>query len=298
MSKKKKIIIAVVVLLVAAACAVAYLAYSGYFECEPTTQTTEETESTEVTEESTVPAYYEDYYEVNNDFVGWISIEGTDVDYPVVQGDDNEYYLTHNFEKEYESRGTIFMDYQSDPDFGYTNTVIYGHNWLDDTVFSELTQYSDIEFYREHPIIEYNTRTEVHQWKIFAVFITSASEDEDNGYVFNFIYPDMGGINFEGYMEEVYERTLYYTDVDVNEDDKILTLCTCTREVDTSSYRADCRIVILARMVREGESTSVDTDAAYENDNPKYPQIWYDLKGIENPYINEEKWYPYDTMSN
>jgi len=244
-----------------------------------------------------VPAVYQEYYNRNQDFVGWIKIEGTDIDYPVVQADDNEYYLNHNFDRERESRGTIFMDYLSDPNLGYMNTVIHGHNWLDDTVFSELPQYSDIEYYREHPIIEYNTRTEMHKWKIFAVFITTASADEDNGYVFNYVYPDMGGLNYDGYMAEVNKRTLYYTDVDVNANDKILTLSTCTREVDTRSYRADCRIVILARMVRDGESETVNTAAAYENPNPKYPQIWYDLKGRENPYKNEEFWYPYETMN-
>ena len=72
-----------------------------------------------------------------------------------------------NFDKEKESRGTIFMDYTSDPNLGYMNTVIHGHNWLDDTVFSELPQYSDMDYYREHPVIEYNTRSEMHKWKIW-----------------------------------------------------------------------------------------------------------------------------------
>lgn len=295
MRKKKKIAVAVIVILVAAAAVTAYLLYSGYFAGEPVSDT--ETSETSQGEAATVPAVYQEYYNRNNDFVGWIKIDGTDIDYPVVQTDNNEYYLNHNFDRERESRGTIFMDYLSDPHLGYMNTVIHGHNWLDDTVFSELPQYSDMDYYREHPVIEYNTRTEMHKWKIFAVFITTASADEDNGYVFNYVYPDMGGLNYDGYMAEIKKRTLYYTDVDVNEKDKILTLSTCTREVDTRSYRADCRIVILARMVRDGESETVNTAAAYENENPKYPQIWYDLKGMDNPYKNDEPWYPYDTMN-
>lgn len=296
MSKKKKIAVAVIAILVIAAAAAAYLLYSGGFFDKPVAET-EPTSAAAPDETTTVPAVYQEYYNRNQDFVGWIKIEGTGIDYPVVQADDNEYYLNHNFDRERESRGTIFMDYLSDPNLGYMNTVIHGHNWLDDTVFSELPQYSDIDYYREHPIIEYNTRTEMHKWKIFAVFITTASADEDNGYVFNYVYPDMGGLNYDGYMAEVNKRTLYYTDVDVNANDKILTLSTCTREVDTRSYRADCRIVILARMVRDGESETVNTAAAYENPNPKYPQIWYDLKGRENPYKNEEFWYPYETMN-
>lgn len=296
MSKKRKAITAVIVIvvLVAAAAAAYYIYNAVNSETSLTTNTTAVPAEGETT---SVPAEYQEYYNRNNDFVGWIKIDGTEIDYPVVQADDNDYYLNHNFDKEKESRGTIFMDYTSDPNLEYMNTVIHGHNWLDDTVFSELPQYSDIDYYREHPVIEYNTRTEMHKWKIFAVFITTASADEDNGYVFNYVYPDMGGINFDGYMAEINKRTLYYTGVDVNENDKILTLSTCTREVDTRSYRADCRIVILARMVRDGESEQVNTSAAYENENPKYPQIWYDLKNIENPYKNDEFWYPYDTMS-
>lgn len=296
MSKKRKAITAVIVIvvLVAAAAAAYYIYNAVNSETSLTTNTAAAPAEGETT---SVPAEYQEYYNRNNDFVGWIKIDGTEIDYPVVQADDNDYYLNHNFDKEKESRGTIFMDYTSDSNLGYMNTVIHGHNWLDDTVFSELPQYSDIDYYREHPVIEYNTRTEMHKWKIFAVFITTASADEDNGYVFNYVYPDMGGINFDGYMAEINKRTLYYTGVDVNENDKILTLSTCTREVDTRSYRADCRIVILARMVRDGESEQVNTSAAYENENPKYPQIWYDLKNIENPYKNDEFWYPYDTMS-
>lgn len=296
MSKKRKAITAVIVIvvLVAAAAAAYYIYNAVNSETSLTTNTTAAPAEGETT---SVPAEYQEYYNRNNDFVGWIKIDGTEIDYPVVQADDNDYYLNHNFDKKKESRGTIFMDYTSDSNLGYMNTVIHGHNWLDDTVFSELPQYSDIDYYREHPVIEYNTRTEMHKWKIFAVFITTASADEDNGYLFNYVYPDMGGINFDGYMAEINKRTLYYTGVDVNENDKILTLSTCTREVDTRSYRADCRIVILARMVRDGESEQVNTSAAYENENPKYPQIWYDLKNIENPYKNDEFWYPYDTMS-
>lgn len=245
-------------------------------------------------EETEVPAKYADYYNINNDFVGWIKIDGTEIDYPVVQTDNNEYYLTHNFDKEYEDRGTIFMAQDCDAQLRYTNTVIHGHNWLDKSVFSPLEKYIDFEFYKKHPIIEYNTRTQMHKWKIIAVFITSATESEDNGYVFNYVYPHMDGENFSGYISEIQKRTLFNTGVDVNENDKLLTLSTCTRSADKGRARADCRIVIVARMVRDGETPSVNTSAATVNENPKYPQIWYNNKGIANPYKNDAQWYPYE----
>lgn len=241
-----------------------------------------------------MPAEYAEYYNINNDFVGWIKIDGTEIDYPVVQGADNDCYLSHNFKKEKESRGTIFMAYDCDAELGSKNTVIHGHNWLDDSVFSPLVQYSDFEFYKEHPVIEFNTRNEMHKWKIIAVFITSADENEDNGYVFNYVYPNMGSENFKPYSEELKKRTLFDTGVDYNESDKFLTLSTCTREVDKGKKRADCRIVIVSRMVRENETAYVDTSKSIMNENPKYPQIWYDNKGLSNPYINDEKWYPFE----
>lgn len=225
-----------------------------------------------------MPAEYAEYYNKNNDFVGWIKIDGTEIDYPVVQGADNDYYLLHNFEKE--SRGTIFMAYDCDAELGSKNTVIHGHNWLDDSVFSPLVQYSDFEFYKKHPVIEFNTRNEMHKWKIIAVFITSADENEDNGYVFNYVYPNMGSENFKPYSEELKKRTLFDTGVDYNESDKFLTFSTCTREVDKGKKRADCRIVIVSRMVRENETAYVDTSKSIMNENPKYPQIWYNNKGL------------------
>lgn len=235
---------------------------------------------------------YQSYIDENNDFVGYIKIDGTHIDYPVVQGSDNEFYLTHNFEKEKEERGAIYMDAEcsvSPLDF---NTVLYGHNWLDKTMFSQLVKYSDIDFYKEHPVINFDTAYDDMQWKIYAVFITNADESEDNGYIFNYIYPHMNGENFDGYINEIDKRTLYKTHVDINSNDKILTLSTCSRAMDTNNYRADARIVIVARLVRDGESTEVDTSKATLNSNPKYPQRYCDIMNIKNNYINDEYWYP------
>lgn len=242
----------------------------------------------------TVPKEYSEYYEKNNDFVGWIKIEDTRIDYPVVQGEDNDYYLTHNFDKEPEARGSIYMAFDCDPELKSKNTVIHGHNWLDDTVFSELARYSDFEYYKKHPVIEFNTRTQMHKWKIVSVFITSADPAEDNDYVFNYVYPNMGGENFEAYSNELRKRTLFDTGVDYNEDDAFLTLSTCTRDADKDGKRADCRIAVVARMVRENEGEKVDVSKAFINENPKFPQIWYKNNGQENPYINDEQWYPYE----
>lgn len=244
----------------------------------------------------TVPEKYDEYYKKNNDFVGWIKIDGTTIDYPVVQSDDNDYYLTHNFDKENEARGCIFMAFDCDSQLKSKNTVIHGHNWLDDTVFSELAEYSSFSYYKKHPVIKFNSRTEMHKWKIISIFITSADPAEDNDYVFNYTYPNMCDDNFEKYSEELNKRTLFNTNIDYNENDQFLTLSTCTREVDKNGQRADSRIAIVARMLRPNENEFVDTSLATINENPKYPQIWYTNNNIDNPYINDEKWYPYEII--
>lgn len=289
MSKTKKaVIIILAIVLVAAAGVGVYFLYNK--DEIPEIITNQPTINS--SEPETAPAEYEEYYKKNNDFVGWIKIDGTNVDYPVLHTDNNDYYLKHNFNKKYEGRGSIFMDMACNPETLDKNTVIHGHNWLDETMFSKIPQYSKFDYYKEHPVIEFNTRTEMHKWKIIAVFITTASPEEDNGYVFNYIYPHIGGVNYQGYIDEITKRSLYNTGVDFNKDDKFLTLSTCTREVDTGKKRADCRIAIVARMVRPGEDAAVNTSLAVKNSNPKYPQVWYDKYNKQNPYIHDQKWYP------
>lgn len=252
-------------------------------------------------EEEQVPDYSA-LIEENSDLVGWITVPNTEINHPVVKYTDNDYYLNHSFEKKYDYRGAIFMDYRNDSANLDSNTIIYGHNAYDTTMFSELVQYEDIEFYKNSPVIEFNTLEANYKWKIYGVFITNATASEDNGYIFNYIYPYMDGENFNGFIEEVNKRRLYTTDVDITDDDKMLVLSTCVRALDLTNkygkttYRANARLVILARMVRDGESAEVNVDNAYVNENPKYPQLWYDKYGLTNPYKDDEKWYPQEVV--
>lgn len=243
---------------------------------------------------------YKKAYSVNSDLVGWIKVPNTAVNHPVVKSDDNKYYLRHNFYKGYERRGTAFADYRNNITNGGldANTIIYGHNYLDSTMFSDLEKYKDIEFYKANPVIEFNTIYNDYKWKVIAVFLTNADEKDDNGYVFNYIYPFMHGENYSEYFNEIAMRSLYTTGVDVNTDDKILSLSTCTRDMDIKGNgETNARCVVVARMVRSGESEEVDTSLAVKNNNPRYPQIWYTKNKISNPYKNAEKWYPKGVIS-
>ena len=240
---------------------------------------------------------YAALYAKNSDFVGWISVPNTSINYPVLQCDNNDFYLEYNFEKNKDARGAIFMDSRNDAVNLDSNTIIYGHNCYNTTMFSELTKYESIDFYKTTPVFEFNTMEKKHKWKIYGVFITTAKAEEDNGYVFNYIYPYMDGENFEGFIEEIDKRRLYVTDVDINDDDKMLILSTCVRTLDTykngiRTYKADARLVVVARAVRDGESFDVDVEKSYVNKDIKYPQIYYDNKNIDNPYKNDKKWNP------
>ncbi len=264
---------------------------------------TNSTSQNEETEDDVVPDY-SPVLKQNDDLVGWIKVPNTKINHPVVQSGSNDYYLNHNFEKEYDYRGAIFMDYRNDAINLDSNTIIYGHNAYDTTMFSQLVQYEDVDFYKKSPIIEFNTLDANYKWKIYGVFITNATASEDNGYIFNYIYPYMDGENFDGFIDEVNKRRLYTTDVDINDDDKMLVLSTCVRALDLknkygkTTYRADARLVVIARMVRDGESVEVNVENAKVNKNPKYPQLWYDKHGLENPYKNDEKWYPQEVVQN
>ena len=252
--------------------------------------------STTKSAEDDVPDYAA-LYAKNSDFVGWISVPNTSINYPVLQCDNNDFYLEYNFEKNKDARGAIFMDSRNDAVNLDSNTIIYGHNCYNTTMFSELTKYESIDFYKTTPVFEFNTMEKKHKWKIYGVFITTAKAEEDNGYVFNYIYPYMDGENFEGFIEEIDKRRLYVTDVDINDDDKMLILSTCVRTLDTykngiRTYKADARLVVVARAVRDGESFDVNVEKSYVNKDIKYPQIYYDNKNIDNPYKNDKKWNP------
>ncbi len=227
------------------------------------------------------------YYADNPQTIGYLSVPGTDIDTPVVQADNDKYYLTHDFYGKSTSYGAVFASYKSEFTPFERNTILYGHNMRDGSRFAPLLNYKNINFYKENPIILFDSLFEKHEWKIYAVFITNGSTESNNGYFFDFTFDQCSDTCFEEYIEELDKRKLYETGVDLLPTDKILTLCTCTYEFD------DARLVIVARMVREGESVEVDTSLTkYKSTAVKYPDCYYD-NSKNNPYKDDEKFYLY-----
>ncbi|MDD6807166.1 MAG: class B sortase [Oscillospiraceae bacterium] len=231
---------------------------------------------------------FADLYVINNDLVGWIRIPGLDIDHPVVQTTDDSYYLKHNFKKEKSDYGTVFLSSGNSIDYLDLNTVIYGHSMRRDTqMFTPLKEYKSIEGFKKSPIIEFNTIYGDYKFKVFSVFITNGSTAGDNGYVFNYTFSNLASIeSFAGFVAEIKQRSLYDTGVDIQPDDRLITLSTCTYEF------SNARLVVIGRMVRDGESEEVDISKAVVNSNPRYPQAWYDANSKTNPYANYDKWVP------
>lgn len=233
-------------------------------------------------------------YAANQDMVGYLHIDNTNIDTPVVQSkgdidnDGEDFYLRHNFYKSDDKYGVAYLDaYNTGSELDQNNTI-YGHNMTDGLAFAQLEKYHTIEGFKESPVIKYSTLYKDYYFKVYAVIITNGTPAGDNNYLFNYIaafFPT--DENFEGFIQALDERKLYDTGVDINKDDKLITLSTCSYEIKQTGMG---RLAVIGRLVREGESTDVDTSLATVNPNVRYPQIWYDEHKLSNPFANAYRW--------
>lgn len=166
---------------------------------------------------------YKELAKNNPDFVGWISIEGTQINYPVMQSKENpDYYLNHSFEKEYSRFGVPYLD--SDCVVGQSNNlIVYGHHMKDGSMFADLVKYVDPEFWLEHKYVEFNTIGTKGRYEVVAAFAYDTNNEE-----FNYTYfTDMNEAEFAEYVCEVGLRSAYGSEVDAEYGDELLTLSTC-----------------------------------------------------------------------
>ncbi len=242
----------------------------------------------EVTFPDGMLAKYAPLYAANTDLRGWISIPAFEINLPVVQGTDNDYYLKRNIYKKWTEYGVPFFDYRIAADQFASlprNTVIYGHNMRsDDLIFGMLEEYRDIDGFKRAPVIECNTIYGDFTWLVCGVFISNGQPEQDNGYVFPYNFIDCSDQKFAEYIVELEKRSFYDTGVDLAVTDKILTLSTCCYDFE------DARLVVVARLLREGESVSVDTSRAVKNPDPKGPQAWCDSIGKPNNHAYDARW--------
>lgn len=185
-------------------------------------------------------AGYADLYEENKDLAGWLSIEGMKIDYPVMQGDDDEYYLHHDFYGEDSKYGCLYVKEQADLDGG-TNFIIYGHNMKDGSMFGDLDLYLKESFYKEHPVISFDTLYEERTYDIIAVFRSQVYNADDDVFKYYQFYEADTQEEFEDFYDNIKELSLYDTGVEAEFGDTFLTLSTCAYHVP------DGRLVVVAK---------------------------------------------------
>ena len=221
---------------------------------------------------------FEKLYAQNPDIRAWIVIPGTDINYPICQTDNNDYYLKHNFNKEFSAFGTLFFDFQNNVNTSQ-NLTVYGHSVKNSQMFTNIRKYAKIDFYKEHPIVQLITPEGMVEYKVFAAMAMNAVPEDDNGYLYQFMQTDFERQrDFVSWIEEAFQRSIIQTPVDILPNDRIITLSTCAYEFKNE------RFVVMARQIREGESSLVSTDEAKLNPNPRYPKKWYDTKKLKYPW--------------
>lgn len=160
---------------------------------------------------------------INPDVVGWIVVLDTAISYPVVKGSDNEYYLDHTFEKKTNYAGSIFMDYQNSADLSDLNTFIYGHNVHHGTMFAELEEYMDADFFAAHPYVYYYTPTGNYKLQVFSGYVAKADSPSHRLFF-------SGSEDYQNYLTYVQGLSRYDSGVEVSSTDHIITLYTCSYE--------------------------------------------------------------------
>lgn len=179
--------------------------------------------------------------EINKDTVGWIKVNGTDIEYAIVKTDNNSYYLNNNFENEYNKAGWIFADYKNKLDGTDKNIVIYGHNRKDGSMFSSLKNILKEEWYsnKENRKITFITENEESIYEVFSIYQIKAED--------YYITTDFKNGEFLKYIETVINRSIKDFNIEVSKEDNILTLSTCGND-------NDYRVVLHARKVKNGEN--------------------------------------------
>lgn len=181
--------------------------------------------------------------DANEDFIGWIKIDSTDINYPVMfTPNDPEFYLHTNFEKEYDYSGLPFVDGQCQFNPSSTNLIIYGHNMKSNTMFSTLLNYQDKSYYQQHPLITFDTIYGSGTYGIVAVILSNAYsvEDQDVFRYYSFINAT-DEADFNEYMDNIKALALYETDYEAQYGDQLITLSTCEYSQE------DGRLAVIAK---------------------------------------------------
>lgn len=237
---------------------------SGQLNSEIASRLNSDAAASQTASQVTILPKFQSLLNDNQYLAGWIKIDDTPVDYPVVQYSDNDYFLRRDFYGKDDRNGTIFIDYRNSLSPQGKNLMIYGHNMKSTKMFSSLQKYEKLSYYKQHPIIHFDTLTQEADYKIFSIVLVDSSANktaEDLKIYLDYPTEDF----FLDYVQKTRESSFFDIPVEVRGDDQIITLVTCAYDFE------DARILIFARKVRDGESSAVEVDKAVVNEDVKMP---------------------------
>lgn len=186
---------------------------------------------------------YQTLYNKNKSLIGWLKIDDTNIDYPVMQTSNNEYYLDHNFNQEYDKNGSLFLDADCDVVHRNTNLIIYGHHMKSGKMFGNLNKYSSESYYKDHSRIQFDTIYEKGTYEIMYVFRSRIYNEDEVVFKYYQFLDAASEKEFESDMQEMAALSLYDTGVTASYGDELLTLSTCDNSEE------DGRFVVVAKRV-------------------------------------------------
>ena len=172
---------------------------------------------------------------INPDIIGWIYSEDTMIDYPVVQAKDNEYYLHRLFDKTYNESGSIFLDYTKNSNFDNRNSVLYGHHMRDGSMFASLMGYKKQKYYNKHKVLTLYTPEKTYKAQVACGFVINARNWDKNGFA--------ADSRKDALVNYAYNNSTFKSKVQIGPEDDILTLSTCSYEVDEGRYVLVCKLI-------------------------------------------------------
>lgn len=187
---------------------------------------------------------YKTLYEKNKKLIGWLKIDDTIIDYPVMQTSDNEYYLDHNFNQEYDKNGSLFLDCDCSIYPRSTNLIIYGHHMKSGQMFGQLQMYAKESYGKKHSIIQFDSIYEEGTYEVMYVFRSQVYNEDDLVFKYYQFIQANSEEEFNSYMEEMAAMSLYDTGVTASYGDSLLTLSTCDHS------QTDGRFVVVAKRIK------------------------------------------------
>ncbi len=183
-------------------------------------------------------------YQQNDDMVGWLTIPGTRIDYPVMYTPGQDYYLYHDFYKKKYNSGTLYIDKHNNVGLRDINLIIHGHNMLNGSMFHDLEKYKTKEFYQKHKTFTFYTISEEQEYEIIAAFNSRVYGIHSNAFKYYQFYDAKDQIEYQNFLFNIQRLAFYQTGVTAQYPEELITLSTC------ENYSDNGRIVVVAKRIR------------------------------------------------